>query len=164
MYRALVDNPQGSEASRAWINLGPRAALAASIATNLLLVAITSVWILRRRQELNSGEALAALVPVVLLGELNAWPHHCVGLLVPIALIVGLIGRQPRLSLLDALWVGATLFLYTFCPVHQFDVGLPKTLEHLLGPTTTYAMFLTWLFMLLRYPVLKRRVPAASIP
>jgi hypothetical protein len=164
MHRAFVNNEQGTEASRAWINLGPRFALAASITGNLLLIAITSVWILRRRLELESGEAVAALVPVVLLVELNAWPHHCVSMLIPIALIVGLIGHQPRIGLFDALWVGAIVFLYTFCPVHQFDVGLPKQIEHLVGPTTTYAMLLAWLFMLVRYPVLKRRlVPATSL-
>lgn len=163
VHRAFVDNEHGVEASRAWVNLGPRFALAASVAADLGLVAITSLWILRRRHELTAADAVAALVPVVLLAELNAWPHHCVALLVPLALIGGLVARQPRLGGGDTLWVGAIVFLYAFCPVHQFAVGLPKTLEHLLGPTTTYAMFLTWLFMLLRYPVLKRRVPAASI-
>jgi hypothetical protein len=55
------------------------------------------------------------------------------------------------------LWVGIVIFLYTFCPVHQFDVHLQKQLEHVVGPTTSYALVLTWLFMLIRYPALRRR-------
>jgi hypothetical protein len=162
MHRAFVDNPAGSEASRAWVDLGPRFALGASVAFDLLLVVITSLWILRHRRTLTTADSVAALVPVVLLCELNAWPHHCVAMLVPIAMIVAVAGRQPRLAMFDAVWIGAIIFLYMFCPVHEFDVELPKRLEHLVGPTTTYAMLLAWLFILVRYPVLKRRLAAET--
>jgi len=162
-HRALVDNEAGSERSRAWVNLGPRFALGASVAGGLVLVLFTSIWALRRRHELTPGETIAAFVPVVLLAELNAWPHHCIVMLVPLAIIVAVAARQVQLGMVDTLWIAAMIFLYTFCPVHQFDIGLPKTLEHLVGPTTTYAMVLAWLFMLLRYPVLKRRV-ATIVP
>jgi hypothetical protein len=165
MHRAFVDNPNGSQPSRAWLDLGPRFALVASIAGNLLLIGVTSVWILRRRRDLTTAECIAALVPVVLLCELNAWPHHCVPMLIPLAIIVAQVARQPRLTRLDAVWVGAILFLFAFCPVHQFDVELPSRVEHLVGPTTTYAMVLAWLFMLVRYPLLKRRaLPLTPAP
>lgn len=162
MHRALVDNEHGTEPSRAWIDLGARAALVASVTGNLLLVAITSLWILRRRREVSVAEAVAALVPVVLLAELNAWPHHCVSMLVPLTFVVAAVARQRDPGWLDLSWVGLIVFLYAFCPVHQFDVGLPSWMGHLAGPTTTYAMLLTWLFLLLRYPKLKRRACAAN--
>jgi hypothetical protein len=163
VHRAFVDNEVGAEPSRAWLNLGPRFALAASVAGGLGLVAITTLWTMRRRRELTAAETIAAFVPVILLAELNAWPHHCVVMLVPLALIVAIAVRQPRLEMGDMVWIGAILFLYTFCPVHQFDIGLSRPLAHLVGPTTTYAMVLAWLFMLLRYPLLKRRL-ATVVP
>ncbi len=163
VHRAFVDNESGAEVSRAWVDLGPRVALVASLAGSLLLVVITTRWALRYRHELTAAETIAAFVPVVLLAELNAWPHHCVGMLVPLALIVAVAARQPELGTGDMLWIGTILCLYAFCPVHQFDIAIPKQLEHLAGPTTTYAMVLAWLFMLVRYPLLKRRL-AAVVP
>ncbi len=165
VHRALVDNPHGVEKSQAWLNLGPDFARWVIIVIDFVLIAGASIWVVGHRRPLGAADGVAMLVPVVLLCELNAWPHHCMAMLIPIAMIVALAARQERLAGLDAVWVGAIVFLYTFCPVHEFGITLPKRIEHIVGPTTTYAMVLTWLFMLVRYPVLMRRaVPVPAEP
>lgn len=163
LHRAFVHNPDGRDVSTPWLDLGAAFARNATVATAGLLIVLTSGWIIRGRGVLSTTDCVAALVPVVLLAEVNAWPHHCVVLIVPLSLVVWCAASQPRLAPLDAVWVGAALFLFAFCPVHRAEVELPDRLEHLVGPTTTYAMLLTWLFMLVRYPVLKQRAEHAAV-
>ncbi len=160
MHRAVVTNHSELEPSQAWLDLGPGVARWASIGGIAGLVGITSLWIIARRRELTTAESIAGFVPVVILGEVIAWPHHCVSMLIPLGLMAWVAAGQERLRWFDAAWVGAALWLLAFSPVHQFRIELPKWLEHLCGPTGTYAMLLTWLFLLVRYPALKRQMRA----
>lgn len=156
LHRAFVDNPDGWQASRAWIDLGAETTRIVCAVAIVTVLALTAGWMLLCRRSLTPAENIAGLVPAVVLVELNAWPHHCVPMLIPIAFITVIVARQRQPHLLDLAWLTAILGLYTFSPVRQFDVGLPDWLSHLVGPTTTYAMMLAWLFMLTRYAALKR--------
>ncbi|MGD8454230.1 MAG: glycosyltransferase family 87 protein [Phycisphaerae bacterium] len=156
VYRAFVDHPSLHGPSIPWVNLGSAAAAIATYGAIAVFGLITAAWILHQRRELNSAEAIAACVPVVLLIAPITWTHHTVTLLIPLALIVGRLARVRR-AWLDTLWVGLILLLWTVWPVQRFNLELPDTVRHLFAPTVTYAIGLTWLFMMCRYAGLRRR-------
>lgn len=166
VYRALVDWPHGKDASRAWVDLGPGAASVVAHGLALLLFGLTALWIHRHRRALTAGESLAALVPVLLLVTPVAWPFHSLQLVVPLALAVHALSTAPRPRRSDVVWLAAMLVLYAFNPVLRYELELPHALRHLVMPTTTYAVALTWLFMLVRYRRLRNSavhpVPAGS--
>lgn len=156
LHRAFVDNPAGGQPSRAWFDLGAQRTKLLCFAINGLVLLLTAVWLWRQRRTLTAAECVAGMVPAVLLVELNTWPHHCVPMLIPLAFAAAAVARVPRAGWLDLGWLGSACGLYLFCPVYQYDLALPPALEHLAGPTITYAVGLTWLFFQVRYPRLVR--------
>ncbi len=166
VYRALVDWPHGKDASRAWVDLGPQTASVVAHGLALLIFGLTAFWIHRHRHALTAGESLAALVPVLLLVTPVAWSFHSLQLVVPLALAVRAVAAAPRPGRGDTVWLAAMLALYAFNPVLRYELELPHALRHLAMPTTTYAVALTWLFMLVRYRRLRGGardpVPAGS--
>jgi glycosyltransferase involved in cell wall biosynthesis len=162
VYRALVTGTTADEASVAWLNLGPDAARLCALLLDILLVALTGRWMWHHRRVLTDADCLAAAIPVSLLISPITWTHHGIQLLIPLALITVTTLRQPRLRACDAGWLALTLLLYTNWPLARFDLSLPSWLRHLAGPTLTYAVGLTWLFMLVRFVPLKTALPAAA--
>lgn len=156
LYRAFVAYSGGPDPSIPWINLGPAAARIGAQILSAIVVALTALWIYRQRHVVSSADSLAVTIPVALLVSPVTWTHHGVQLLIPLALISATVLRQPRLRPLDAGWLLLILLLYTNWPVEHLALNLPSRLAHLAGPTMTYAAGLAWLFMLVRYAVLKQ--------
>lgn len=156
VYRALVDLPAADESARAWINLGQPTARLCALGGCTLLAGLTVWWMHRGRYVLTSAECLAAAIPVALLVSPVMWVHHGVQLLIPLALMTTTVMRRPRAKPLDIAWLVLVLVLLTNWPTHRFDLALPMWLAHLAGPTMTYAAGLLWLFMVVRFPPLKR--------
>ena len=164
VLRGLVDYPQGPNPSRAWIELGmPAAGLIRWGLTGLLWLA-TIAWLLRWRRELSTSDAIAALVPVILLSSPLTWMHHGVQVVVPLAAMVAVAGRQRRLSRFDLGWISVAILMFMIWPVQRFDLQLPDWMSHLLVPMLTYGMVLTWLFMVVRYVPLKLAQSAEERP
>lgn len=158
IHRAFVQNDSVREPSDAWVDLGPDVAGWLSRGAAAAVLVVSSVWVVRQRRTLSTGESLAVFVPAILLAEVIAWPHHCVEMFVPLLLLACVVARQDRGRVAHWVGVALALSLFAFCPVHQFELSLPKRVEHLVGPTMTYALVLTWVFMLARYPRLKRNL------
>lgn len=150
-YRAFIADQSYLGRSEPWFDLGHGAARGVTAGAILVLFGLTAYWIRRHRERLTSGEAVAACVPLVLLVSPITWASHGVQLLIPLAVITARIAREARPRLLDLVWLGMILFLYTNAPVAEFHLALRPALAHLAGPTMTYAVFLTWLFMVCRY-------------
>jgi hypothetical protein len=156
VYRALVTYPGPPDPSVPWFDLGPSAARVCVLLLSAGVIAVTAWWIHRTRHVVSSGECLAATIPVALLISPVTWTHYGVQLLIPLALIIATVLRQPRLRPLDACWLLLMLMFYTNWPVEHLALTLPSQLAHLVGPTMTYATGLIWLFMLIRYAPLKQ--------
>ena len=167
VYRALIDHQSFLGPSVPWINLGPAAAKSVAIALVGAIGFATVAWMIRHRRALSTAECLAAFAPVILLVSPITWMHHCVLLLLPIAVIVARIAKIRRPSMLDLGWIVAILLCLTMWPVQRFQLELPAWLSHGVAPTTTYAVALTWLFMIVRLVPLKhpaRAVTRAALP
>ena len=142
--------------------VGPQVARAAALAASAAVILLTVWWMHRHRHRLTTAACLAAAVPVALLVCPVTWMHHGVQLLIPLAVMAVATMRQPRLHALDATWLVLTLLLYTNWPVERFALDLSPRLMHLTSPTLMYATGLAWLFMVLRYVPLTRRLTASA--
>lgn len=154
--RALVHAETTQGTSLPWLNAGPDAATAISLIISVTILTLTTLWMIHHRHVLSNADCLAATIPVALLISGVTWTHHGVQLLIPLALITATALRTPRLRTFDATWLLLTLILYTNWPVDRFQLQLPPQLAHAVGPTLTYALLSTWLFMLTRFVPLKR--------
>ena len=163
VYRALVKHDSFLGPSVPWVELGPQAAQTIAGVLILAICASTVVWMLRPRKALQTAECLAAAVPVVLLMSPITWTHHCVLLLLPLAVITTTALQRPRLAGSDLVWIVALLLCFVIRPVQRFNLDLPSRLTHLFAPMITYAVVLTWLFMVARFVALKRLAPAKMI-
>jgi alpha-1,2-mannosyltransferase len=161
VYRALVNHESGDGPSVPWIDAGPAVGSAVAWGLIVVIAGVTVWWMYRHRRVLNTAECLAAAIPAVLLSSAVTWTHHGVQLLVPLAVVAATALRVPRLGALDWGWLLLILLLYANWPVERFGLVLPPWLAHAAGPTATYAIGLTWLFMVLRYVPLKKAAEPA---
>ncbi|MBK9119424.1 MAG: DUF2029 domain-containing protein [Phycisphaerales bacterium] len=143
-----------------WVALAPATVQAAAILLAGLILGGTLLWVFRHRKHLTTAESIAVLVPAVLLAAPLTWMHHGVQLLLPLAVLAARLERGPQAKGFGLACV-ATATLLMLWPVQQFELELAPALRHIVGPTFTYGVALTWLLVMTWGPV-KVKPPSES--
>jgi alpha-1,2-mannosyltransferase len=156
LYRLFAEHPTHRGMSTPWIDLGLQNARWLARLSAATLGLITAAWMWRWRRTLSTAECLCAAIPLVLLLSPITWSHHCVQLLPPLALIIAGACRSKRAAKVDLLGVVLIVLLLVVGGPGRIESATKPWLNHLITPTTTYAVGLTWLFLVTRYVPLKQ--------
>jgi hypothetical protein len=155
IYRLCVEHPTHEGLSTPWLDLGLAAAQRAVGAIAVLLCLITVGWLWACRHALHTAECVCAAIPLVLLISPQTSSHHCVQMLLPLAFIIVTASRCRRLPAFDAIWIGLIVLLFVLGSGGRIESATHAWINHVVSPTTTYALGLTWLFFVARFVPLK---------
>jgi len=156
IYRLFVDHPTHEGASIPWVDLGLGTAQWIVWTAAMMLCIVTGVWMWFRQRDLSTAECVCAAIPLVLLLSPQTSAHHCVQMLLPLAFIIVTAGRCRRLPAMDAVWITLIILLFVLGSGGRIESATKPWLNHLISPTTTYAVGLTWLFFVARFVSLKQ--------
>jgi alpha-1,2-mannosyltransferase len=156
VYRLFVEHPTHEGPSAPWIDLGlATAQWIVRLAAGALCL-VTAAWLWLRRHDLSTAECVCAVIPLVLLLSPQTSAHHCVQLLLPLAFIIVTACRCRRIPAVDVVWITLIVLLFVLGSGGRIESATKPWLNHLIAPTTTYAVGLTWLFFVARFVPLKQ--------
>jgi len=156
VYRLFVEHPTHEGPSVPWIDLGLATARWIVRLAAVALCIVTAGWLWLRRRDLSTAECVCAVIPLVLLLAPQTSAHHCVQLLLPLAFIIVTACRCRRIPAVDVVWITLIVLLFVLGSGGRVESASKPWLNHLISPTTTYAVGLTWLFFVARFVSLKQ--------
>ena len=125
--------------STPWLDLGPQAPLALSMAIAALAAGGLGLWLWRRRGQLSTAESPACAIPVLLRISPLTWTHHAVLLLIPLALATVRAFHAVTGSVFQICGLMVVAGLLLSAPLSEHELQVPQWLEHLIAPTVLYA-------------------------
>jgi len=156
VYRLFVAHPTHEGTSVPLLALGLGNAQWIVWTTAVILCLTTAVWMWSHRRALTTAECVCAAIPLTLLLSPMTWTHHCVQLLLPLAFIIVTACRCRRLPAVDAVWITLIVLLFVLGSGGRIESATRQWFNHLISPTPTYALGLTWLFFVVRFVPLKQ--------
>jgi len=156
VYRLFVAHPTHEGTSVPLLDLGLGTAQWIVWTVAVILCLTTAVWMWFHHRALTTAECVCAAIPLTLLLSPMTWTHHCVQLLLPLALVIVTACRCRRIRAVDVVWITLIVLLFVLGSGGRIESASKPWLNHLISPTTTYAVGLTWLFFVARYVPLKQ--------
>ena len=156
VYRLFVEHPTHEGPSVPWVDLGLATARWIVRLAAVALCIVTAGWLWLRRRDLSTAECVCAAIPLVLLLSPQTSAHHCVQLLLPLAFIIVTACRCRHIPAVDVVWITLIVLLFVLGSGGRIESASKPWLNHLISPTITYAVGLTWLFFVARFVLLKQ--------